>query len=132
MKSLNRSQRQSLRAGFAHLKPQLPRDPESRIPFGGRNFFPTHAPQPLFAIEKNIGDRIISPKIAKFLSRNIRSAIESGETDIQAPPFFKKRPVLAKVKVTVEGVEKDVVVPVCIHRGTHVNRRHSNRKEEAR
>ncbi len=127
----NKSQRSARQSGFAILRPQPSKDSEKRIPFGGTNFFPTSTPRALAAIHKCVGGRL-PKRIAKRIGRAVMRAIAMGEKNIQAPTFFKVKLVLARVRVQVAAATEEEpaahewrTIPVCIHRGTHVNTRHN-------
>lgn len=70
-------------------------------------------------------------RIAKKVADILRVQIAKGDKDIKAPTCFKVKPVLGRIWVKVGGsASGDMesyerrIVPVCLHRGTHVNTRH--------
>lgn len=81
--------------------------------FGGKNFFPTHQPRPITALL--VADQCI-PHNAK---RRLKERVRNGEPIGYG--LFVARPVVAHR--IIEGAP--VTLPVCIHRGVHVNTRHN-------
>lgn len=90
--------------------------------FGGKNFFPTHAPEPIVALCRKINFKTSAVEKVFRMAVKARGAL----TDSTAK-LFRQVPVVARVN----SVPLPVSVPVCVHRGTHVNARHTPLKPGA-
>lgn len=83
-------------------------------PFGGKNFFPTENPRPIVAICRHHQFKTrLAEKLFKLNARG--KAMANGSLNPGGlGRMFHVRPVISR-----HGI------PVCIHRGTHVNTRHN-------
>jgi hypothetical protein len=81
------------------------------LPFGGKTFFPTHEPRPIVALCKKINFK--QSAVEKMFRMAFKKA-SSGELAEGLAKLFRVRQVLSKRGEAVG-----------IHRGTHVNTRHS-------
>jgi hypothetical protein len=101
----------------------MAKKPETTGPtFGGKSFFPTHAPEPIVALcrKSNFKLRAVE-KTFRLAARRVLARDGSLNSD-GVGKLFSARPVVALLK---NEFNQTVATSVCIHRGTHVNTRHS-------
>ena len=93
--------------------------------FGGKNFFPTHAPEPIVVLCRKINFKTSAVEKVFRMAVKARGAL----TDSTAK-LFRQAPVLA-VLPNAEPGKPHVSIPVCVHRGVFVNTSHTPLKPGA-
>jgi hypothetical protein len=100
----------------------MAKKPETTGPtFGGKSFFPTHAPEPIVALCRKSNFKLRAVEKTFRLAAQRVLASQGALNSDGVGKLFSARPVVA-TGISEMGPYQ---LPVCIHRGVHVNTRHS-------